>query len=270
MAPTRPRQGLSEKSKAILDKISAHSSDNAQTPSRNTPGVPNRCRKGGLKQQQLNLKVNKALGHVSTSSDSGGYLFRPLANPFQQKQSANAPEAFKNGEPSGQQGCGHPAPRVDEQSAAKARPAEQTKSSVSAGSSKQPSATTPVINGNGGRQVKERRGINVLDESQGADHETPKAQKISLREHNDDRWRMPNSNLGREQEGQGGETDGYHVSPSSQGSRTLELRIQQRQQGTKTPLKTYFQSRTIAATQGGRIAVGEQAAEEDNDDQDSQ
>ena len=81
---------------------------------------------------------------------------------------------------------------------------------------------------------------------------------------------VSDNNLGRGQEGQGGETDGYHVSASSQESETLQLRIKQLRQGTQTPMKTYSQNRTIAASQGGRIAVREQGTGEDSDDQDSQ
>jgi hypothetical protein len=271
MAPVRQRQPLSEETKALLAKLSSHSSNFAQTPLR-TPGVPSRCRERGqrLQQQQLNLKMNKDLGHVNTSSDSEGYLFKPLAKPFQRKQSANAPELLKNGEQSTQQGRGHVASRVDEKAAANARLAEQSKNSASAGSSKQPSISTPVISGNGRRQVKERRDIYAIGESQGAaDQETRTNRKITLQRQHDNERLVSETNVGREQEGQGGEIDGYHVSASSQESRTLELRINQLRQGAKTPMKTYSQNRTIAASQGGRIAVEEQEAEEDSDDQDS-
>jgi len=271
MAPSRPHKPLSETTKAILaTKISARASDHAQTPSRTTPGVPSRCRRGESRQQQLRLQVNKNVGRASSSSDSEGSLSKPLVNPFPQKWDANASEPFKHGEHSGQQGrAGHNAPHVDYQTVVNARPAEQSKNSMCAGSSKQPPNSTPVVNGNGSRQVEERRDLYDLDEFQDY-QETPQAPRNPLQKHTHNKQYISISDLSQEQEEQGGETDGYHVSPSSQESRAFTLRVNQLRRDSKTPMKTYSQNRTIAATQGGRISVGEQVVDEDSDVQHNQ
>lgn len=169
----------------------------------------------------------------------------------------------------------------------------------------QPSIDTATINGNWRqRQPKPRRDVYDLDEEDqdAAGFDTHIPQQNAPRELNDyqqpasgrnvydpneepqhagvsdthssqrnvqqdrDDYERPASkcNPFEEPEGQGGETDGNHVSPSSQDSRTLETRLKQHRQAT---LKTYSQSRSIAASQGGRIFVGKQAVEDEGSDQ---
>lgn len=209
--------------------------------------------------------MNKNVGQDSTSSETEG----SLANLFRQKWGANASEPFKHGEQLGEQGRGGHIARVDNQAAVDARPAEQSKNSAYSGGSKQPPIVTLVVNGNGSRQVKERRDLYDLNESQD-DQETPQAQRSPLQMHTHEKQKSFNSNLDQEQEEQGGETNGYHVSPSNQESRAFALHIKERRRDSNTPMKTYSQNRTIAATQGGRISMGKQVVDGDSDAQDYQ
>jgi len=266
------RRPMSAGTRAKYDRIKQRQHHNAQTPSK-APGHPTKSEMEEQPQVQhlMKAKVSKELEYFNTSSDSETHLFKALEEDALQKQSsrvqhegvrksdASIPDRRRLGEAAG----------LDQTTPEKARSAMPPGDISATGIVKQPIfAIRKVSRDPKLERIHERReftfGVNeyhiVESQVQPPRRRSPRKKFGESPTARDDsgpkqsQAEAPNSN---------------NRSPSYRESFSLEQRLANLQRDVKTPLKTYSQNRTIAASQGGQVTPGEEPAEGDGDDEDA-
>jgi hypothetical protein len=261
---------MSADTKARYDRIKQQQIHNAQTPSK-TPSLPKISDGKEPHVHLMRAKVAKELGQLNTSSDSEGYLRKTLAEDALLKHSLKVhhERATENDASSSDRRQPGDAHDVDETTPQKTSPAKPLRDITSPGNLKPPLFSIRKVSRDRiHERVSERRdftfGVNEYHHVQSQvrpTHRRSPRKKFS---------KLPTSegDISAKQ-GQGEDTD--HRSPSNRESFALEQRLAKLPGSVKikTPLKTYSRNRTIAASQGGRIPLGEQPAEDDGDDEDA-